>query len=82
MTQWIATSRKLPREGDALLFVIEYRNIVLRGNYTGCMFKSRWSRYSPVDVSEWRPLDIGAAAAAPDAGNPPAANEEHEARVA
>lgn len=62
MASWIATSNKLPREGDALLFVVEHRNIVLCGIYSACMFKSRWSYYSPTDVSEWKLLDIGSAA--------------------
>jgi hypothetical protein len=64
MTPWIATSSRLPKEGDALLFVIEHRNIVLCGIYSACMFKSRWSCYSPADISEWKLLDIGAAAQA------------------
>ena len=58
MNPWIATSDKLPKDGDAVLFVVEHRDIVLCGIYSSCMFKSRWSCYSPADVAEWRLLDI------------------------
>jgi|GEM_PF-3192628 hypothetical protein len=60
MNPWIATSQSLPQDGDAVLFVVEHRGIVLCGIYTSCTFKSRWSCYSPGDVSEWRRLDVGA----------------------
>lgn len=58
MNPWIATSDRLPRPGEAVLFVVEQRCIVLRGVYADCVFKSRWSRYSPGDISEWRRLGI------------------------
>jgi|GEM_PF-1611872 len=58
MNLWIATSNRLPQEGDLLQFAIDQRDIVLYGIYSSCMFKSRWSCYSPVDVTEWRLLDI------------------------
>lgn len=58
MSSWIATSQALPREGDAVLFVIEHRDIVLCGIYAACTFKSRWSCYSPGDVCEWRRLGV------------------------
>ena len=58
MNPWIATSNRLPSEGDALLFVVEQRDIVLCGTYSSCMFKSRWSCHSPADVTEWRLLDV------------------------
>ena len=60
MNPWIATSAALPREGEAVLFVVERRDIVLCGIYDACTFKSRWSRYSPDDVCEWRRLDAEA----------------------
>lgn len=58
MNPWIATSNQLPQEGQPLLFVVEQRDIVLCGTYSSCMFKSRWSCYSPADVTEWRLLDV------------------------
>lgn len=58
MNPWIATSNQIPQEGDALLFVVEQRDIVLCGTYSSCMFKSRWSCYSPAEVTEWRLLDV------------------------
>lgn len=61
MNPWIATSKRLPHEGDLLQFAIEQRDIVLYGIYSSCMFKSRWSCYSPADVTEWRLLDISPA---------------------
>lgn len=61
MNSWIATSEELPREGDAVLFVVERRCIVLCGTYAECTFKSRWSRYHPGDISEWRRLDADVA---------------------
>lgn len=60
MNSWIATSEELPQEGDAVLFVVEHRCIVLCGIYADCTFKSRWSCYHPGDISEWRRLDIDA----------------------
>lgn len=62
MNPWIATSDRLPRAGEAVLFVVEQRCIVLRGVYADCVFKSRWSRYSPGDISEWCRVGIDAAA--------------------
>jgi hypothetical protein len=83
MASWIATSHKLPQEGDALLFVIEHRNIVLCGIYSACMFMSRWSCYSPADVSEWRLLDIGAAGQISVRQGPPSLRgDERKARAA
>lgn len=57
MNPWISTSRTLPKDGDAVLFVVEQRCLALRGVYSGCTFKSRWSCYSPGDISEWRKID-------------------------
>jgi len=78
MHPWIATSEALPHEGDAVLFVVEHREIVLGGIYTACTFKSRWSCYSPGDVCEWRKLDVEATASPYNDGSagmtePPAA---------
>jgi hypothetical protein len=82
MTSWIATSKRLPQEGDALLFVIEHRNIVLCGIYSACMFKSRWSCYSPADISEWKLLDVGAVGPVCAPGALLTGHEEHKARAA
>lgn len=60
MNSWIATADALPQDGDAVLFAVEHRCIVLRGVYADCTFKSRWSCYSPGDVSEWCRLDVDA----------------------
>lgn len=60
MNSWIATSDELPQDGDAVLFVVEHRCIVLCGIYADCTFKSRWSRYHPGDISEWRHIDVDA----------------------
>lgn len=57
MNPWIATSDKLPREGDAVRFVVEQHGIHLSGLYVSCVFKSRWSCHSPADVSTWQRLD-------------------------
>jgi hypothetical protein len=65
MNSWIATSDELPHDGDAVLFVVEHRCIVLCGIYADCTFKSRWSRYHPGDISEWRRIDVDAAERSP-----------------
>jgi len=56
MKTWIETAEALPKEGDFVQFVVDERNVVLRGTYEQCAFKSRWSHYSPAEVSEWRKL--------------------------
>lgn len=57
MSIWIATASALPKHDDAVQFIIDERNIVLRGRYDAGAFKSRWSCYSAADVSGWRMLD-------------------------
>lgn len=79
MNSWIATSDELPQEGDAVLFVVEQRCIVLCGIYADCTFKSRWSSYHPGDISEWRRLDVDASKGA---GDPPALPNEERVRAA
>jgi len=56
MNPWITTADALPKQGDFVQFVVEQSNVVLRGTYEQCTFKSRWSHYSPTEVSEWRKL--------------------------
>ncbi|HEY0180069.1 MAG TPA: hypothetical protein VGC30_10620 [Dokdonella sp.] len=60
MSSWIATATALPKEGDAVQFVIEERDILLAGIYESCTFRSRWSLHSPGEVSAWRKLDADA----------------------
>ena len=56
MKTWTATSHALPQEGDLVQFVVESRNIVLRGTFEQNLFKARWSHYAPEEVGEWRKL--------------------------
>ena len=54
MNEWIATATALPRHGDCVDFVVERRGAVLQGRFENSAFISRWSCYSPADISEWR----------------------------
>lgn len=54
MNEWIATAQALPRNGDTVEFVVERRATAIQGRFENSAFLSRWSCYSPADISEWR----------------------------
>jgi hypothetical protein len=54
MNEWIATAQALPRHGDTVEFVVERRATAIQGRFENSAFLSRWSCYSPADISEWR----------------------------
>jgi hypothetical protein len=51
---WIPSARALPQEGQPVEFVLEYRDIAMRGVYRDRVFRTRWSRYEPAAICEWR----------------------------
>lgn len=56
-SDWIATAHALPPEGQSVEFVLEYRDIAMRGVYRERVFRTRWSRYEPAAIREWRCVD-------------------------
>ena len=56
-SDWISSADALPQEGQVVEFVLEYRDIAMRGVYRECVFRTRWSRYEPTAICEWRRVD-------------------------
>ena len=48
-------SQGMPREGEHVAFVLDGRDVVLHGTFTGQRFRSQWSRYEPARVRSWWP---------------------------
>ncbi len=53
-SDWIASTQALPRDGQHVEFVLEYRDIAMRGIFRERAFRTRWSRYEPASICEWR----------------------------
>jgi|GEM_PF-4274088 hypothetical protein len=51
---WTSTTEALPEDGHVVQFVLDYRDIAMTGIYSRREFSSRWSRYAPASISEWR----------------------------
>jgi hypothetical protein len=51
---WITTTSALPTDGTPVEFVLDGRECPMRGNYVLGHFESRWSKYEPECVREWR----------------------------
>jgi len=51
---WIPSAQALPQDGQSVEFVLEYRDIAMRGIFSGSVFRTRWSRYEPAAICEWR----------------------------
>lgn len=47
----------LPQEGQRVEFVLEDRDVPIRGTYAQQAFHSRWSGYEAERVRFWRPDD-------------------------
>ena len=71
-TQWIASTARLPVEGQSIEFLLDYRDICLMGMYHHRTFLSRWSIYDATRVRTWRP-SAASLAAAP---HPPVVRED------
>lgn len=63
-TTWVASSSRLPHDGDAVEFVLDGRRIPIDGTYAQQLFKSRWSGYDVQRVRTWRSSDCESAGAA------------------
>lgn len=53
---WINTALALPNDGMPVEFVLDGRECPMHGNYVLGYFESRWARYEPECVREWRRL--------------------------
>ena len=58
-TDWVPTSQALPPDGGNVQFLLDHRDMALRGTYRGSVFVSRWSAYDIDVVREWRALTPG-----------------------
>ena len=56
--EWVPSAHALPQEGQAVEFVLEYRDIAMRGIFRERVFRTRWSRYEPTAICEWRYVDL------------------------
>ena len=59
MYDWITTACALPADGDTVEFVLDERECPMRGIYALGRFESRWTRYAPTDVRQWRSTGPG-----------------------
>lgn len=57
-TEWIYNSTGLPREGQQIEFLLDYRNVAMAGSYTHQTFRSNWTEYSVDQVLSWRNLRL------------------------
>ena len=54
---WVSSAQALPQEGHAVEFVLDYRDIAMRGTFREHVFRTRWSRYAPAAICEWRYIE-------------------------
>jgi len=54
---WVPCSDSLPRDGDAIRFLLDSRDASLDGTYAGGAFRSRWNEYDVGRVRSWRTMD-------------------------
>lgn len=57
--RWIATAEKLPRDGEAVSFLIERHSVWMSGTYRCGFFESHWGTYDAGTVKRWSPLKQG-----------------------
>jgi len=57
-------SAGLPREGEAVEFVLDGRGVAIVGAYAQQVFRSRWAGYGIERVSSWRSSDADSSAGA------------------
>ncbi len=67
---WTPTASGLPREGNVVEFVLDTRFHPIRGTYLLGHFESRWAKYAPPNVRQWRTVSLTSAATQPS--RPPA----------
>lgn len=59
---WIPTASGLPSEGNVVDFVLDARFHPIRGTYLLGHFESRWAKYAPPNVRQWRAVSPASAA--------------------
>lgn len=55
---WNESSNGLPRDGQQIEFVLDYRSVALEGTYVHQTFRSHWAEYSVDRVRSWRKLAL------------------------
>ncbi|MGA9342407.1 MAG: hypothetical protein WBV61_08750 [Rhodanobacteraceae bacterium] len=58
---WVQSSTALPRDGQAVEFVLDHREVAIDGTYGGQVFRSRWTSYDIDRVNTWRLGDLTSA---------------------
>lgn len=53
---WIISSNGLPREGQQIEFLLDFRSVAMKGSYTHQAFRSHWAEYTVERVQSWRNL--------------------------
>lgn len=53
---WITSSNGLPREGQQIEFMLDFRDVAMKGSYTHQVFHSHWAEYEVDRVRSWRNL--------------------------
>ena len=54
--EWTHSSNGLPREGQQIEFLLDYRSVAMEGSYTHQAFHSHWAEYTVDRVRSWRNL--------------------------
>ena len=55
---WNDSSNGLPREGQQIEFMLDYRSVALEGTYDHQVFHSHWAEYTVDRVRSWRKLTL------------------------
>ena len=53
---WIFSSNGLPRQGQQIEFLLDSRNVAMKGTYIHQAFRSHWAEYDVARVRSWRNL--------------------------
>lgn len=54
-SQWIATRDDLPKNGQAVNFLVDQHEVSLEGTYEDGAFCSRWAKHDAARVRSWCP---------------------------
>ena len=61
---WISSSARLPHAGALIQFMLDDRDVPMKGTYAEGVFRSRWGNYDVGCVRLWRAWDLALSAAA------------------
>jgi hypothetical protein len=61
---WISSSARLPHVGTSIQFMLDDRDVPMKGTYAEGVFRSRWGNYDVGCVRLWRAWDLDPSAAA------------------